>query len=105
MVQTEILMEAITNLSEKVEWPWLQGFIESYQLELGRKTSPFTGEHGIPFQIWGIVVHDDKSATVYMIEDAGLPPLIEQEIPYTDFVLPKFEMYCIGDVVLLKSEY
>ena len=67
--------------------------------------SEFPGGSGIPFQIWGIKVYDDKSAMVYCKEDCDEAPIVTQYLSYTDFPIENFELYCIDGVVLLKSEY
>ena len=89
------LTDGVHYLREKANCYWFIDIIESYQHEL----------KGINFQIWGIKVNEDKTAIVYCKEDSDKVPLITQELTYTDFPLNTFELYCIDDVVLLKSEY
>jgi len=78
---------------------WLIDAIASYQLK--RKE---------PFQVWNLVVNPDKSAVLTMKEDSDQPILVKQDIRYTDFPLPKIEIWAVnnGDgnvVILLPSEY
>lgn len=89
------LTEGVHYLREKANCYWLIDIIESYQPEL----------KDVPFQIWGIKVNEDKTATVYCKEDSDRKPIVTQKLEYTDFPLKEFELYCIEGVVLLKSEY
>ncbi len=57
------------------------------------------------FQVWNLKKNDDNSALLTMKEDSGLPNIVEQKIPLTDFPLDEIEVWLIGGVLLLKSEY
>lgn len=87
--------DGVHYLREKAKCYWLIDIIESYQPEL----------KGVDFQIWGIKVNNDKTAMVYCKEDSDKEPIVTQKLEYTDFPLDYFELYCIDNVVLLKSEY
>ena len=89
------LTDGVHYLREKANCYWLIDIIESYQPELKKAG----------FQIWGIKVNEDKTATVSCKEDSDKKPIVTQELEYTDFPLKDFELYCIDGVVLLKSEY
>jgi len=89
------LTEGIHYLREKANCFWLVDIVESYQPTLKE----------VCFQIWKITVNEDQTAVVTCREDDGLPELVKQDIPYTDFPLSDFEFFCINNVVLLKSEY
>ena len=89
------LTDGAHYLRERAGCYWLIDIIESYQPQL----------KGEEFQIWGIIVNDDKSAIVYCKRDCDQPSLIEQHIEYTDFPLKQYELYCTNGVILLKSEY
>jgi hypothetical protein len=89
------LTDGVQYLREKGNCYWFIDIIESYQPKL----------RNVGFQIWGISVNEDKTATVYCKEDTNRKPLITQKLEYADFPLDDFELYCIDDVVLLKSEY
>ena len=89
------LTDGVHYLREKGNCYWFIDIIESYQPKL----------KDAGFQIWGINVNEDKTATVYCKEDSDRKPLITQKLEYADFPLDNFELYCIDDVVLLKSEY
>ena len=90
-----LLTEGVHYLRERLECYWLIDVVESYQPRL-RDT---------PFQVWSIGVRQNRSALVEMREDTGLEPIVQQNIPYTDFKLKQYEFLCIDRVVLLKSEY
>lgn len=89
------LTDGIHYLRETANCYWFIDIIESYQHKL----------KDIHFQLWKIVVNDDRTAVVTCIEDIDQPNLVKQELQYTDFPLKEFECYCIDGVVLLKSEY
>lgn len=87
--------DGIKYLAEHAGAYWLIDLVGSYQYKL----------RGTPFQVWTLSVNEDNTALVTMREDDGRRPKVRQELPYTDFPLPKFEWYCIDNVMLLKSEY
>jgi hypothetical protein len=92
---TLLLTDGAQYLQEKAGAHWLMDLIESYQPKLRNEE----------FQLWGIKVEDDHSATVYCKADSDQPNLLEQKIEYTDFPLKEYELFCVNNVVLLKSEY
>lgn len=60
------------------------------------------------FQLWTLavsVVEDRRRATLTCCADSDKPPVITQEIEYTDFPLPSVSLYVIDGVALLPSEY
>lgn len=57
------------------------------------------------FAIVRLETKDDESAIFSIIPDSNQPPVISEEIDYTDFPKGAFEMYLINNVLLLKSEY
>lgn len=57
------------------------------------------------FQIWELHKNEDNTATLTMVEDTGLPVLVKQEIPYTDFPLDSIRLYLIKNVLMLPTEY
>ncbi len=87
--------DGIKYLADHAECYWLIDLVGSYQPQL----------RDVPFQLWRIDVRDDKSALVTMIEDTGQPVKVRQEISFTDFPLSDFELFCIDNILLLKSEY
>ncbi|MEC4812728.1 MAG: hypothetical protein SAK29_05560 [Scytonema sp. PMC 1069.18] len=56
------------------------------------------------FQIWQLVVNENKSATLICEEDTNLE-ILRQEIEYTDFPLPSIKLYLVEKVLMLLSEY
>ena len=92
---TMLLTDGAEYLREKAGAHWLVDLIESYQPKL----------KGEEFQLWGIKVEDDHSATVYCKADRDEPNLLEQKIEYTDFPLKEYELFVVNNVVLLKNEY
>lgn len=84
---------------------WLMDTIASHQPELLK--NPRLQDA----QFWTLSVNPDKTARLVCVEDSGLPPVVEQEIDYTDFDLSELKLYCMpsGDgihyTILLPSEY
>jgi hypothetical protein len=90
--------DGILYLINKTNCHWFIDVIASYQYK-------FKDVH---FQIWKFEkkeVNDLIDAVVTMREDTNKPVRISQDIFYTDFPLDEIEVYCINNVVLLKSEY
>lgn len=87
--------DGIKYLAEHAHAYWLIDLVASYQHKL----------HNVPFQLWEITVHDDRSALATMREDTNCRPRIRQEIEYTDFPLRTLTWYCTDNIMLLKSEY
>lgn len=58
---------------------------------------------------WKLAVHANRSAVLTAEADAGEPPFIQQEIPYTDFPLDEIRLWAGNDgehwTLLLPSEY
>lgn len=57
------------------------------------------------FQIWQLVVHDDRSAILTVRADSDQDPVITQDIPYTDFSLPEIKLWVTNGMLMLPSEY
>ncbi|MBI4454762.1 MAG: hypothetical protein HY644_02565 [Acidobacteria bacterium] len=87
--------DGVKYLAEKAGAYWLIDLVGSYQPRLRM----------VPFQIWRVEAHDDRSGLVQMVEDTNMPVLVEQRLPYTDFPLKRFEFYYVDGVMMLKSEY
>ncbi len=89
------ITDGVHYLTEKATCFWLIDLIESFQPKL----------RGIDFQIWGIKVDEDKTAVIYCKEDSNKKPVVLKKIGFTDFPLKNSELYCVDNVVLLKTEY
>lgn len=80
---------------------WLIDAIASYQ---GTTEAKSCGG----FQLWELKVDDDNSAILTCRRDSNEKPVIEQEIPFTDFPLPEISLYVEGfdpPICLLPSEH
>ncbi|WP_261892371.1 DUF6876 family protein [Acaryochloris marina] len=95
--------EGVKTLAEKGECFWLLNAIASYQRVRLIKCNPNLQE----FQLWLLTVNDDHSAVLACYEDSPstCSPVITQDIPFTDFVLPEIKLYAEYGVVLLPSEH
>lgn len=84
---------------------WLMDAIASHQPKLQK--NPRLRDA----QFWKLAVREDKSATLECVEDSNCPPVVQQEIDYTDFDLNELKLYCMpaGDgihyTILLPGEY
>jgi len=87
--------DGIKFLADKAKCYWFIDIVASNQYK-------FKNTH---FQIWKLKVDENSEGLVTMKEDTDKPILVSQHIPYTDFPLDEIEVYCIDNVMLLKSEY
>jgi len=87
--------DGVKFLADKTGCYWLIDLVGSYQHKL----------KNVGFQLWELKVNKDKTAVVTIKEDDDKPILIKQELKYTDFSLNEIQLYCIGGVLILPSEY
>ncbi len=87
--------DGVKYLAEKGSCYWFLDILESYQPQL----------KGIGFQLWNLSAYDDKTGLVTCREDTNSPILVSQKLEYTDFLIKEINLYCIGGIVLLPSEY
>lgn len=86
--------DGIKYLAEKADAYWLIDAVLSYQKKL----------KNINFQLWNLKKEKGNSFILTCREDKNSPVLISQKIKFSDFILEKFEFYCITGIMLLKSE-
>ncbi len=89
------ITDGVHYLTEKAKCFWLIDLIESFQPKL----------KNIGFQVWGIKVNDEKTAIIYCKDGNNKKLLTLKKLDYTDFPLKNFELYCVDNVVMLKTEY
>jgi hypothetical protein len=106
-----ILTEGVQFLADKGDAHWLIDAIASYQGDPRITGNPMLRD----VQFWKLTVADGKG-TLTCVEDTGRPPVIAQEIEYTDFPLDEVEVWVergsaltdqgwlIALVVMLSSE-
>lgn len=99
----------VRHLAEKTEAYWLIDAIASY---VGSETlvkAIERDERLASLQFWKLDVHEDRSATLICEADNGEPPVVRQEIRYTDFPLEEFRIWVGFDglywVIYLPSEH
>lgn len=95
--------DGIKYLADKTNCYWFIDIIASYQQQGFLDRSGVIKD--IPFQIWKLKTNEAGGALVTMREDTNRPSMISHAILHTDFPLDEIEVYCIGGVILLKSEY
>jgi hypothetical protein len=89
--------DGIQYLAERAGAYWLIDAIASWQ----PKVRPLAKE----FQLWELVVNEDRSADLTARWDTGEPVLAQQKIECTDFPLKSITLYVQNGVLLLPSEY
>ena len=96
--------EGVQYLAECAKAYWLIDAIASYQ---GQEV--LTRDHLLrEFQVWTLTVHEDRTARLECVPDTGQPPVITQDIEWTDFPLSEIKLYvCLGEklCLMLPSEY
>ena len=90
-----VLTDGASFIAEECQAYWLMDAIASYQ---GR--GKLIGE---TFQVWTLTVENTEA--VLICTDGNHNELTRQEIPYTDFPIDEITLWCVGDVILLPSEY
>lgn len=88
--------EGVKYLVENTGAYWLTEYIFSNQSK-----KSLMNEH---FQAWKLQVHKDNSAIIN-VEDGNHNKLARFRIPFTDFPLPKIDLWLIGHVLILPNEY
>ena len=90
--------DGVQYLAENADCYWLIDAVASYQPQVNR--TPALRD----FQVWTLAVKD-RSATLTCRADSDEPPVVTQEIEYTDFPLPEITLWVEGGVLLLPSEH
>ena len=90
--------DGVKFMAERADAYWLIDAIASYQASL-------KGPILKVFQVWQLVVHDDRSATLTVRADSDQEPAITQEISYTDFPLGEVKLWVSGGMLMLPNEY
>ena len=99
-----IYTEGAQYLAENAEAYWLIDAIASYQGEEVLTRDPSLQE----FQVWVLTVHEDQTARLECVAGTGRPPVVAQDIEWTDFPLSEIKLYvCFGEqfCLMLPSEY
>jgi hypothetical protein len=89
--------EGVKYLADRAKAYWLIDDIASYQTEAKVRQ--------IPFQVWNLDVQQDKQALLTMQEEEGQPPLVTQDIPFTDFPIQSIQLFLYDKVLMLPGEY
>jgi hypothetical protein len=93
-----IYTDGIKYVAEEGKAYWLIDAIASYQSQL-RKNRRLA-----ELQLWELKVTNNK-AILTCKEDSNCPPIVTQEIEYTDFPLPYIKLYVENEILLLPSEH
>jgi hypothetical protein len=89
--------EGIRHLARAAEAYWLVDAIASWQSHV-RAIEP-------EFQVWELVVHENRHAELAARQDSGMEPIVSQKIEYTDFPMKSITLYVENGVLLLPSEH
>jgi len=96
-----VYTEGVQYMAEHGRAYWLVDAVASYQPDKRIASRPDL----VDFQLWELVVAQDKSATLTMRGDSDQPAVITQEIPFTDFPLAQITFYVCNGTLMLPSEY
>lgn len=96
-----VYTEGVAYLAEKGDAYWLIDAIISHQPD--KRITSYS--ELVAFQLWELIVHDDKSATLTVRADSNQSAVITQGIPFTDFPLESIKLYVCTGTLLLPSEY
>lgn len=55
------------------------------------------------FQVWKLRVSDSEG--ILTCEDGNYKKVFSKKISFTDFPFPEIELWCVNNVILLRSEY
>lgn len=95
--------DGIKYLAQTAQCYWLLGVIGSYRPTIRRYSDHES------FGLWLFTIAEDNSGTLTFSADTGESPLIQQEIPYTDFSdhcdINPLKLFQQSGVLLLPSEY
>ena len=96
MFRHYVYTEGVQYLAEQAGAYWLLEHIFAHQHEPTIQATSM--------QVWKIIVHDDKSATI-QVENGDDQIIHSTKIEYTDFPLRSFSLWFIDNTLLLPSEY
>jgi hypothetical protein len=92
-----VLTDGAKALCEMCKSYWFMDIIASYQgAKLEKKTDGF--------QVW-TVTKTEASKAVVTCDDGNDNIVVTQKIPYTDFPLSTYKVYCANGVILIPDEY
>ena len=90
--------DGIGHLADRAEAHWLLS-------DIGAVFGHHPKVKEMPFQLWALVVDEDRKAILTCREDCNTPAIYEQNYEYTDFPVGTWKMYLIDGVLMLPSEY
>ena len=94
--KTILLTEGCDFIRQTLGAFWLFDLIASYQ---GPKLQ------GLYMQVWTIKRKIEKTNAVITCEDGDKNVIINQDIPFTDFLLTSFTVWLVENVAMLPTEY
>lgn len=94
-----LLTDGVKYLADEAEAYWLLDAIVSYQNDRRVKSNRMLRE----IQFWELKVKDGRGELT-CVEDSGRPPVIRQEVAWTDFPLESVKLYLENGVLMLPSE-
>jgi hypothetical protein len=90
--------DGVQYLAQKADAYWLIDAIASHQPPL------LHDEMLRDFQIWRLIVNQDKSAKLICERDTD-DVVVTQDIPFTDFPIAEVKLFLVARVLMLPSEY
>jgi hypothetical protein len=96
-----IYTAGVKALADQAGAYWLIDAIASYQTHRRVVGNPRLRE----FQLWELAANEDGTAFLTLCEDTGCPPVIQQNIEYTDFPRPGIKLFVESGTLLLPQEH
>jgi hypothetical protein len=94
--------DGVNHVAEAANAYWLIDAIASYQHDPRIVRNRRLQE----FQLWTLEVDTaNKTGRLSLFEDSGCPPVLTQDLEYTDFPEPRIRFYVEDGVLLLPSEH
>lgn len=101
--------EGVAYVAEHGDAYWLIDAIASHLVSRAFNAAAVKDERIGLLHFWKLAVRGDHGAVLTAEADAGEPPFIRQEIPFTDFPLDEIRIWAGNDgqhwTLILPSEY
>jgi len=83
----------VRYLAEQAGAYWLIDAIASYLTPQAIEEAAQVDRRIALMHFWKLRVAEDQSAVLFAEADLNVPPFVSQKIPYTDFPLPKVDIW------------
>lgn len=109
LARNVIYTPGVQHVAEAGQAYWLIDAIASYLSPTFVKKAATTDARIRGMQFWKLTVSDNNTAALRGFADSGVPPFVEQEIPFADFPLKSVDIWAAFDgtywTLYLPSEH